>query len=77
MWLDLEQSLSKLPLVDFFVFQQQEENHSLLENCDNPVTVNALKVCRFEGRTKLTSALTPIVNNADFHVDLKRGLDFG
>ncbi len=42
-----------------------------LENCDNPVTVNTLNawraVCRFEGRTKVTSALTPIVNNPDFH----------
>lgn len=41
-----------------------------MENCDNPVTVHRLKawraVCRYEGRTKVSSLLMPTVNNTDF-----------
>uniref|UniRef100_A0A8K9V8C7 Reverse transcriptase domain-containing protein n=1 Tax=Oncorhynchus mykiss TaxID=8022 RepID=A0A8K9V8C7_ONCMY len=66
-WLDIETSLSKYPLQDLLFFRSFK---SVEDHCNNPVTLNTLKVWRsvqrFLGRSKLTSALTPILNNPDF-----------
>jgi hypothetical protein len=51
---------------------------SIKDSCNNPITHNTLKawrsVQRFEGRSKLTSALTVTLNNPDFVTGL---LDVG
>lgn len=66
-WLDIETSLSKYPLQDLLFFTSFK---SVKDHCNNPITLNTLKVWRsvqrFLGRSKLTSALTPILNNPDF-----------
>ncbi len=66
-WLDIESSFSQFPL-RALLFVKSFQN--IKEIYDNPIIVNTLKawrsVCRLEGRSKLTSFFTPILNNPDF-----------
>jgi len=65
--LDTESSFSKFPLSALLFVKSFQK---IKEMYDNPIIVNTLKAwrsaCRLEGRSKLTSLFTPILNNPDF-----------
>lgn len=66
-WMDLETALSHRRLKDLLFFNNFKE---ILAYCSNPVTINTLKAWRLvrnlEGRSKITSMFTPIINNPEF-----------
>ena len=70
-WLDVETSLSKYPLKDLVFIKSFKIIRSC---CDNIITLNTIKAWRLmrrlEGRSKLTSIYTPILNNPDFQPGL-------
>ena len=67
LWLDIEGSMSKLPLVNLLFIRKPK---SLINVCQNPITVCTVKawhiVRKLEGRNKFTSMFTPIFDNSDF-----------
>ena len=67
LWLDIEGSMSKLPLVTLLFIRKPKY---LMNVCQNPITVCTVKawhiVRKLEGRSKFTSMFTPICDNSDF-----------
>lgn len=66
-WLDIESSQSKCPLSSLLFMNNFE---SIKNFCSNPITLCTIRAWRsvrtLEGRVKLTSPLTPILDNPDF-----------
>lgn len=64
-WLDIESSMSKIPLSNLLFIRKPITNA-----CHNPITIHTVKawqvVRKLEGRHNFTSIFTPICGNIDF-----------
>ena len=67
LWLDVESSMSKHPLVNLLFIKK---NTFLKSACTNPITISTVKawyaIRKLEGRSRFTSVFTPICDNPDF-----------
>lgn len=67
LWLDIESSISKFPLKNLLFLKTLK---FLKSACSNPITVNTVKawrtIRRIEGRSQITSILSPICDNLNF-----------
>lgn len=66
-WHGIESSQSKCPLLNLLFINNSE---SVKKLCSNPVTLSTIRawktICSIEGRAKLSSPVTPILDNPDF-----------